>query len=89
MLTERGIIELRDLSVDFGSQRTLQNIDLGFSAGSFTAIVGPSGCGKSTLLRCIASLQQPTSGEVLVAEEALRDIRLCFSKSQSLALAET
>ncbi|MEM6987427.1 MAG: ABC transporter ATP-binding protein [Pseudomonadota bacterium] len=40
----------------------LENINLNFSTGSFTAIVGTSGCGKSTLLKMIAGLFEPTDG---------------------------
>ncbi|ORT59055.1 ABC transporter ATP-binding protein [Streptomyces sp. CB03238] len=44
----------------------LDGVDLGFRAGSFTAVMGPSGSGKSTLLRCAAGLDRPTGGRVEV-----------------------
>lgn len=51
----------------------LDNISLSVSAGELVSIVGPSGCGKSTLLRIIAGLAGPTSGEVLIGDEPIRE----------------
>lgn len=44
----------------------LRGIDLAFQRGTFTAIMGPSGSGKSTLLQCMAGLDRPTTGEIIV-----------------------
>jgi NitT/TauT family transport system ATP-binding protein len=53
------------VSVTFGRDHvTLEDICLDCPAGGFISLVGPSGCGKSTLLRCLAGLQQPTSGRL-------------------------
>jgi len=47
------------------------DLDLGFEAGSFTALMGPSGSGKSTLLNMIAGLDRPTSGTITVGDEVI------------------
>jgi putative ABC transport system ATP-binding protein len=50
---EAAVTALDDLSVDF-------------ERGRLTAIMGPSGSGKSTLMHCMAALDRPSSGEVIV-----------------------
>jgi len=47
-----------------GGITALKNVDLKIGASEFVSLLGPSGCGKSTLLRCIAGLEQPTSGSI-------------------------
>ena len=51
--------------------RALDEIDVAFARGRFTAIMGPSESGKSTLLHCIAGLDTLTSGRVFVGDTEL------------------
>ncbi|MCD4851074.1 ABC transporter ATP-binding protein [Arthrobacter sp. AK01] len=48
------------------SVRALHGIDLTIGTGEIVALVGESGSGKSTLARCVARLEKPSSGEILI-----------------------
>jgi putative ABC transport system ATP-binding protein len=64
------MIELREVTKNHrhaaNDVRALRGISADIEAGSFTFIVGPSGSGKSTLLYLIGSLDEPSSGEIVV-----------------------
>ncbi len=65
------ILELADIHKRFGELEVLRGVDLTVSAGEAIAIVGVSGSGKSTLLRCVNLLEEPTSGAITFAGQAV------------------
>jgi len=68
-------IELRQVSKVYGSGPTevhaLREVDLSVRGGELVAVMGPSGSGKSTLLTIAGTLEEPTSGGVLIAGHEL------------------
>ncbi len=83
-------ISIEGLKKAHGETQVLRGISLEIADGELLVLVGPSGCGKSTLLRCIAGLDDPTAGRILLdgqdvthAEPRERDLAMVF---QSYAL---
>ncbi len=83
-------IQVKDLSLNFGSVSVLKNMNIDVAEGEFIVLLGPSGCGKSTLLNCLAGLLDITDGEIWIkgknvtwAEPSERGIGMVF---QSYAL---
>ncbi|AIQ58509.1 ABC transporter ATP-binding protein [Paenibacillus borealis] len=56
-----------------GAMTVLKNLDLTVNEGEFVAVLGPSGSGKSTFLSAAGALLTPTSGEIFIDGESLRD----------------
>ncbi|SHK09059.1 metal ABC transporter ATP-binding protein [Paramaledivibacter caminithermalis] len=59
-------VEIKDLSVYYGSVCALQNIDLKIKSKEFLGIIGPNGGGKSTLLKVLLRLIKPTTGSISI-----------------------
>ncbi len=65
-------VTLRQLTKRFDpGTAVLHGLSLEIEDGEFLVLLGPSGCGKTTVLRCIAGLEEPTAGEILIG---LRDV---------------
>ncbi|MEU9456798.1 ABC transporter ATP-binding protein [Streptomyces sp. NPDC048277] len=58
-----------------GSTRALDGVDITVQAGESLAVMGPSGSGKSTLLHCLANIERPDSGQVLLNGERIDQLR--------------
>lgn len=52
-MAENRLLDVKNLCVDYGKARAIQNLTLSFDAKRVTSIIGPSGCGKSTFLRTL------------------------------------
>jgi iron(III) transport system ATP-binding protein len=69
------MISVRDLQKSFagarGEVRALRGVSFEVGKGELFTLLGPSGCGKTTTLRCIAGLEQPLAGEILIDDHAV------------------
>lgn len=63
------LIEIKNLTVKYGNYLALHNADLTISQSDFIGVIGPNGGGKTTLLKAILGLIEPSSGEIIFAEE--------------------
>ena len=60
------ILEVSELTMDFGGLRALDHLSLEINQGEIVALIGPNGAGKTTFFNCITGLYPPTEGEMLV-----------------------
>ena len=68
------IIELKNVSKEYGNSAALNNINLFIRKNEFLTLLGPSGCGKTTTLRLIGGFEQPSTGEILFNEQPITNL---------------
>ncbi len=73
-------IEIRELTKRFGKVVAIEKMNLTITPGEFLVLLGPSGCGKTTLLRCLAGLEEPDGGDILIDGEVI------FSASRGISV---
>ncbi|MDH5423415.1 MAG: ABC transporter ATP-binding protein [Gammaproteobacteria bacterium] len=66
-----SLLTLKNISVAYGDQTIVQNIDFDLQEGQISCLLGPSGCGKTTLLRTIAGFENPTQGEIAIRSKVV------------------
>lgn len=62
------------VSKKFGDFTALNDLDIHVEDKEFLVLVGPSGCGKTTALRCLAGLEEVTSGNVMIGDQVVNDV---------------
>ena len=64
-------IEIKNLTVAYGENIALENLNLDVEAGSLMALVGPNGAGKSTLIKTILKFLKQITGEIKISKKSL------------------
>lgn len=60
------ILEIQSLCKEFGNTRAVKNLSFNLRKGDITGFVGPNGAGKTTTLRMMATIEEPTAGDILL-----------------------
>lgn len=61
-----NIIEIKNLSVNFGGIKAVNDISMAVEEGKIVTLIGANGAGKSTILRSISGIVKPQAGEILL-----------------------
>lgn len=70
----KKIIDLKDVTVSYGDNTVLENLNLYINEKEFITLLGPSGCGKTTTLRAIAGFIKPDSGDIIFEGKRINDL---------------
>src|SRR3954449_3755645 len=73
-MSERGAVELTDVTKRFGTMVAVDRLNLMVHPGEFLSLLGPSGCGKTTTLRMLAGFEQPDEGFIRISGEYVQGI---------------
>jgi branched-chain amino acid transport system permease protein len=78
------LLQVRDLTVQFGGVKALDGVSLDVRRGEVHAIIGPNGAGKTTFLNCISGIQ-PADGEVILDGRTLAGESVSSRRGRGLA----
>ncbi len=70
------ILDVSNLTMDFGGLRALDNFDLNIAKGEIVALIGPNGAGKTTLFNCITGMYAPSGGDICIYPDVDKKVRL-------------
>jgi phospholipid/cholesterol/gamma-HCH transport system ATP-binding protein len=68
------VIQIKDLSLSFGNNQVLKNLNLSLQRGENIVVLGKSGSGKSVLIKCIIGLIKPNTGSIMVLGQSITDL---------------
>ncbi len=71
---EEYAVVIENLTKVFGTEIAVNNLSLKVRESEYVFLLGPSGCGKTTTLRCIAGLEEPTSGKIWIRGKNMTEV---------------
>ena len=81
------LLEVNNLTMEFGGVVALKEVNLHVSAGEIAALIGPNGAGKTTVFNVVTGYYQPTKGDVLLNSQSVLGLK--SNKIARLGLART
>ena len=82
----KPVLEVQELSQDFGGLRALNELSLTVNSGEIVALIGPNGAGKTTFFNCVTGIYTPTEGQMFL-HDASGDKQLLNGKKPHLITA--
>ena len=73
--TEPPLLEVKNLSRDFGGLRALATVSFGIMPGEIVGVIGPNGAGKTTLFALLSGFLVPSEGEIRFRETPIAGMR--------------
>ncbi len=69
------LLEVKDVSIQFGGLKVIENMNLKISSGELIGLIGPNGAGKTTAFNLITGIYKPTGGEIFFAGEKINELK--------------
>lgn len=87
MNSNAGLLDVKNVSISFGGNTALSDVEFTVKKGEIRAIIGPNGAGKTSMLNCISGFYRPQKGQILFKETDLTQTPT--HKIASLGIART
>ena len=69
------LLEVKNVSIQFGGLKVIENLSLQINAGELVGLIGPNGAGKTTAFNLISGIYKPTAGEISFAGESVKHLK--------------
>ena len=80
----KKLLEVSNLSMEFGGLRAIDNVSLDIFEGEIVALIGPNGAGKTTFFNCVTGIYEPTHGDVTIHPPGGKSRRVNGMKPNSI-----
>ena len=80
----KKLLEVSNLSMEFGGLRAIDNVSLDIFEGEIVALIGPNGAGKTTFFNCVTGIYTPTHGQVTIHPPTSKSRKLNGMKPNSI-----
>jgi ABC-2 type transport system ATP-binding protein len=83
-MEEKVVIDIKDLSHNYGKKKIYENLNLQIKQGSVFGLLGKNGVGKSTLINILMGYLKPKDGECLIFESHSHDLPSYIKRSNCI-----